>query len=298
MSSFQLFSTSRDFFVKNSIRYVLGASVVAATMVFGFAGGAINAQPAAAASSYMEADQVFNNTNGARAMNGRAALKRDATLDAAAQAWANQMSTNNFAHSSSAWRAARIPAGWTSNGENIAIGYTSASAVIDGWINSPGHLKNLLEPKFTRLGVGYNPSTKAWVQIFAGYPGDKASTATAAAPSSPSVAQAKATATRAKLTRDLAAKAAKKAAVNVKSNITVTKKAAKLVQAADRVANKPGSSAASRAKAAQLLTKYTARANKLASAQAISRAANTKHQAAKVAYANALAVYNRAKAAH
>lgn len=39
-------------------------------------------------------------------------------------------------------------------GENIAAGYTDAIEVHEGWMNSPGHRKNVLEKGFTQLGVG------------------------------------------------------------------------------------------------------------------------------------------------
>lgn len=41
-------------------------------------------------------------------------------------------------------------------GENIAMGYTSASAMMTAWMNSPGHRANILYPSFTHLGVGVN----------------------------------------------------------------------------------------------------------------------------------------------
>ncbi|MFS0558908.1 CAP-associated domain-containing protein [Brevibacillus sp. 179-C9.3 HS] len=39
-------------------------------------------------------------------------------------------------------------------GENIAAGYTDAIEAHEGWMNSPGHRKNVLEKGFTQLGVG------------------------------------------------------------------------------------------------------------------------------------------------
>jgi len=38
--------------------------------------------------------------------------------------------------------------------ENIAYGQTSAKAVIDSWMNSPGHKANILSKSFTHIGVG------------------------------------------------------------------------------------------------------------------------------------------------
>jgi len=45
--------------------------------------------------------------------------------------------------------------GW-GYGENIAMGYSSPNATMVGWMNSPGHRANILNPKFTHLGVGVN----------------------------------------------------------------------------------------------------------------------------------------------
>jgi len=45
---------------------------------------------------------------------------------------------------------------WTTSfryGENIAYGFTSAAAVMQAWMNSPGHRANLLNPEFTEIGV-------------------------------------------------------------------------------------------------------------------------------------------------
>lgn len=39
-------------------------------------------------------------------------------------------------------------------GENIAAGYPDAIEAHEGWMNSPGHRKNVLEKGFTHLGVG------------------------------------------------------------------------------------------------------------------------------------------------
>ncbi len=38
-------------------------------------------------------------------------------------------------------------------GENVAFGYASASAVVDAWMNSPGHRANILSASFTQIGI-------------------------------------------------------------------------------------------------------------------------------------------------
>ena len=44
---------------------------------------------------------------------------------------------------------------YSNAGENIAAGQTTAVDVVEGWINSPGHRANILNPNYTEIGVGY-----------------------------------------------------------------------------------------------------------------------------------------------
>ncbi len=44
---------------------------------------------------------------------------------------------------------------WSTVAENVAAGYTTPEAVVEGWMNSPGHRDNILNPKFTHIGIGY-----------------------------------------------------------------------------------------------------------------------------------------------
>ena len=57
-------------------------------------------------------------------------------------------------------------AGW---GENIAYGYATASAVMQGWLNSPGHRANIENPSFRAIGVSAaaaSTGTLYWTQQF------------------------------------------------------------------------------------------------------------------------------------
>jgi len=54
---------------------------------------------------------------------------------------------------------------WATNGENIARGYNTVEAVIEGWIKSPGHCKNIMNPNFAEMGVA--KSGAYWTQLFA-----------------------------------------------------------------------------------------------------------------------------------
>lgn len=43
--------------------------------------------------------------------------------------------------------------GAKSVGENIAYGFTSTTAILNAWLNSPSHKKNLENPKWTEMGL-------------------------------------------------------------------------------------------------------------------------------------------------
>ncbi|MEL7967577.1 CAP domain-containing protein [Vreelandella neptunia] len=42
---------------------------------------------------------------------------------------------------------------WQAVGENIAAGHTSVSAVVEGWLDSPGHCRNIMNEAFTEMGM-------------------------------------------------------------------------------------------------------------------------------------------------
>jgi uncharacterized protein YkwD len=44
---------------------------------------------------------------------------------------------------------------WAAIGENIAAGQASPDETMDGWISSPGHCSNIMNPDFTQIGIGY-----------------------------------------------------------------------------------------------------------------------------------------------
>ena len=53
-------------------------------------------------------------------------------------------------------------------GENIAWGQRTPEQVVLAWMNSEGHRANILNPKYTSIGVGYylNGATPYWAQLF------------------------------------------------------------------------------------------------------------------------------------
>jgi uncharacterized protein YkwD len=57
-------------------------------------------------------------------------------------------------------------------GENLAAGQTSPEQVVTQWMNSPGHRENMLQERFTEVGVGLREGGDYglyWVLEF-GYP--------------------------------------------------------------------------------------------------------------------------------
>lgn len=58
---------------------------------------------------------------------------------------------------------------YRSAGENIAQGQATPQAVVDAWMNSPGHRANILSAQFTEIGVGYAAGGSGrhyWTQMF------------------------------------------------------------------------------------------------------------------------------------
>lgn len=53
---------------------------------------------------------------------------------------------------------------WQAVGENIARGYTSEKAVVDAWLASEGHCKNIMNKLFTEMGVARDGNY--WTQEF------------------------------------------------------------------------------------------------------------------------------------
>lgn len=60
---------------------------------------------------------------------------------------------------------------YSTTGENIAAGYPSAEAAVAGWIKSPGHCANLMNPEFTEMGAAMAVNRRSkmglyWTQEF------------------------------------------------------------------------------------------------------------------------------------
>ena len=96
-------------------------------------------------------------------------------LAKAAHLHSEDMVFNNFfSHtgsdgSSAGQRISRQGYPWRACGENISVGVPTVSSVIQGWLESEGHCRNLMDPAFTEIGAGYaigpyggNPVARFW----------------------------------------------------------------------------------------------------------------------------------------
>ncbi len=115
--------------------------------------------------------------NRQRRANGCPALQASQELQLAAVRHSEDMArSGNFSHTGSngsdfVQRARDAGYRYTPTGETIGLGYTSSSAVINGWLNSPEHRKILLNCANTDVGIGLwiNPNSAYrfyWTAVF------------------------------------------------------------------------------------------------------------------------------------
>jgi uncharacterized protein YkwD len=115
------------------------------------------------------AEAVIAATNAERKSAGCGPLARDARLTAAAQEHASDMASRRYlSHTDKDGNTfdERIrDAGYSSpGGENIARGQQTAAEVVQDWMESAGHRRNIEDCSFRTIGVGY--AADYWVQDF------------------------------------------------------------------------------------------------------------------------------------
>ncbi len=99
------------------------------------------------------------------------AVKWNTQLEAAAYNHSYSMQVNNFfSHigpdgSRGGKRIAAVGYQWRAYGENIAQGYKTEKEVVEGWIKSPGHCKNIMNKMYKEMGVARVGNY--WTQEFA-----------------------------------------------------------------------------------------------------------------------------------
>lgn len=118
--------------------------------------------------------EVARLVNEIRKENGLSELKLNTELCAVARAKSQDMKDNNyFSHTSPTYGSPfdmmkTFGISYRTAGENIAMGYRTPEAVVNGWMNSEGHRANILNSSYKEIGMGYVASGNYWTQMFIG----------------------------------------------------------------------------------------------------------------------------------
>ena len=136
------------------------------------AAAAVPAQVTSEGAQY--ADTVLNKVNELRSSLNLQPVTRYQELDAVAQDWSEQQAAaNNMSHRPDFTSA--YPSGWTTGSENVAwrtAGGATGALILDQWLISPGHYKNMTDPNVNSIGIGFaQTSDGKWyaTQNFAAY---------------------------------------------------------------------------------------------------------------------------------
>ena len=116
--------------------------------------------------------EVIRLVNEIRKQNGLKALTYDWELARVARYKSQDMKDNNyFSHTSPVYGSPfqmikNFGISYRRAGENIAKGYATPQAVVNGWMNSSGHRANILNASYTHIGVGYVAGGNYRTQMF------------------------------------------------------------------------------------------------------------------------------------
>lgn len=118
--------------------------------------------------------QLVNQERTSRGLNAlkvNTALAHSATLKSEDMAKLNYFDHNSPTYGSPFEMMQQLGINYRTAGENIAKGQTTPEQVMQGWMNSDGHRKNILNPSFTEIGVGIAKNSQGqyiWTQQFIG----------------------------------------------------------------------------------------------------------------------------------
>src|SRR5262245_9658785 len=111
--------------------------------------------------------EITTSLNGFRASHGLSELRTDSTLAALASEHAADMARRDSLDHDG-FMTHRGPRG--ARAENVAYGCKESACVIQQWVNSSGHRKNMLIPSLTRYGLASanSPSGKKYWAMLVG----------------------------------------------------------------------------------------------------------------------------------
>ena len=116
--------------------------------------------------------EVLRLVNIERAAAGLKPLTLHTELSKVARIKSQDMKNNNyFDHNSPVYGTPsemmeKFGIRYTAAAENIAMGYFTPAVVVEGWMNSSGHRKNIMNANFTHIGIGHVASGNYWTQMF------------------------------------------------------------------------------------------------------------------------------------
>lgn len=134
-------------------------------------------KPESNASFSAQQQEVLNLVNQERAKVGAKPLTLNKELSNVATTKSQDMINKNyFDHTSPTYGSPfdmmkQFGISYKTAGENIAMGQRTPAEVMNSWMNSEGHRKNILNPNFTELGVGIAKASNGqlyWTQMFIG----------------------------------------------------------------------------------------------------------------------------------
>jgi uncharacterized protein YkwD len=121
-----------------------------------------------------EETRALDLLNAYRRAQGLSALRCDPLALRVARAHSQDMCARGFfshynPEGRAPWDRLKVAGGrFSSAGENIAMGYATPEAVHQGWVESPGHQRNMVTPDWTRAAIGLAScaGTLYWTQLF------------------------------------------------------------------------------------------------------------------------------------
>ncbi|MGW2047813.1 CAP domain-containing protein [Streptomyces sp. NPDC001858] len=129
--------------------------------------------PVTVSAEAQAAAQVLKLVNQERARVGCSAVSANSALSQLAEKFSDDMAARGFfdhtdPDGASPWDRAAEAGIADLGGENIARGQADAAAVMEAWMNSPGHKANILNCDFKTLGVGvhFGSGGPWWTQDF------------------------------------------------------------------------------------------------------------------------------------
>ncbi|WP_404450604.1 CAP domain-containing protein [Virgibacillus necropolis] len=115
---------------------------------------------------------VIELTNAERKKAGLSELQPDTRLSRVANLKSKEMVVKDyFSHESPSYGSPsemmnEFGVSYQTDGENIAYGQKTPEQVVNQWMDSAGHRKNILNNDFTHIGVGFVKDGYYWTQMF------------------------------------------------------------------------------------------------------------------------------------